>query len=53
MNFAETTRDKDWIWLFDSGRGMALRLPVIGGWCSWSTDDGRTWNALYQVEKAK
>ena len=53
FRFAETTRDKDWIRLFDSSRGMALRLPVVGGWCSWSTDDGKKWNALYQVEKAK
>ena len=32
---------------------MALRLPVGGGTCSWSTDDGKTWNALYHVDRAK
>jgi hypothetical protein len=32
---------------------MLLRLPVNGGICSWSTDDGKTWNALYRVDKAK
>jgi len=53
FRFAETTRDKDWIRLFDPGRGMALRLPIVAGWCSWSTDDGRNWNILYQVERAK
>jgi hypothetical protein len=51
--FAEAGRDKQWIRLFDSSRGMTLRLPLGGGACSWSTDDGKTWNALYRVEKAK
>ena len=46
-------RDKEWIRLFDSSRDMALRLPVGGGRCSWSTDEGKTWNALYRVDKAK
>ena len=53
FRFAETGRDKEWIRLFDSSRDMALRLPVGGGTCSWSTDDGKTWNALYRVDKAK
>ncbi len=53
FRFAETSRDKDWIRLFDSSRDMALRLPVGGGMCSWSEDDGKTWNALYHVDKAK
>ena len=53
FRFAETGRDKDWIRLFDAGRNMALRLPVGGGRCSWSTDGGKTWNALYHVDKAK
>ena len=53
FRFAEAGRDKEWIRLFDSSRGMALRLPVGGGWCSWSTDDGKTWNSLYRVDKAK
>ena len=53
FRFTETRRDKDWIRLFDSGRNMALRLPVGGGTCSWSTDDGKTWNALYRLDKAK
>jgi hypothetical protein len=50
---AEARRDKEWIHLFDASRGMDLGLPVDGGTCSWSTNDGKTWNALYQVEKAK
>jgi hypothetical protein len=53
FRFVEAGRDKLWIRLFDSSRGMALRLPVGGGMCSWSTDDGKTWNALYRVDKAK
>ena len=53
FRFVENGRDKDWIRLFDAGRKMVLRLPVGGGTCSWSTDDGKTWNALYQVDKAK
>jgi hypothetical protein len=53
FRFAETGRDKDWSRLFDSSRSMALRLPVDGGWCSWSTDEDKTWNALYRVDKAK
>jgi hypothetical protein len=53
FRFTETSRDKDWIRIFDSGRDMSLRLPVGGGTCSWSTDNGKTWNALYHVDKAK
>jgi len=30
-----------------------LLLPVGGGMCSWSTDDGKAWNAIYHVDKAK
>jgi len=53
FRFVEAGRDKRWIRLFDSSRNMTLRLPVGGGRCSWSTDDGKTWNALYHLEKAK
>ncbi|MGO9108575.1 MAG: hypothetical protein ACLP9L_05015 [Thermoguttaceae bacterium] len=53
FRFAETSRDKEWIRLFDSSRDIALRLPVDGGMCSWSEDAGKTWNALYRVDKAK
>jgi len=53
FRFAETSRDKDWIRLFDSSRSMVLCLPVGGGMCFWSTDDGTTWNALYRVDKAR
>lgn len=53
LRFAETGRDKNWIRLFDSSRNMTVRLPVGGGSCSWSTDDGKTWNALYHVDRAK
>ncbi|MFO0889417.1 MAG: hypothetical protein U0790_09790 [Isosphaeraceae bacterium] len=52
FRFTETGRDGRWIRLSDPGRGMSLRLPVAGGTCSWSTDGGRTWNALYRVRKA-
>lgn len=51
--FVEAGRDKQWIRLLDAGRGMTLRLPVDGGTCSWSTDDGKNWNALYRIDKAK
>jgi hypothetical protein len=51
--FAEAGRDRQWIRLFDAGRGMTLRLPVDGGTCSWSSDDGKNWNALYQITKAQ
>lgn len=50
FRFVEIRRDKQWIRLFDASRDMALRLPVGGGTCSWSTDDGKTWNALYHVD---
>lgn len=53
FRFAEAGRDRQWIRLFDASRGMALRLPVGGGTCAWSTDDGKTWNALYHVDKAQ
>jgi len=53
FRFVETGRDKQWIRLFDASRNMVLRLPVGGGTCSWSTDDGKTWNALYHVDKGK
>jgi hypothetical protein len=53
FRFTEVSRDKSWIRLLDSSRDMALRLPIGGGMCAWSTDDGKTWNALYRVEKAK
>jgi hypothetical protein len=52
-HFAETARDREWIHLFDAGRNMLLRLPVGGGTCAFSTDDGKTWNNLHHVEKAK
>jgi hypothetical protein len=53
FRFVESGRDTKWIRLFDSSRDMLLRLPVGGGTCSWSTDNGKTWNALYRVEEAK
>jgi hypothetical protein len=51
--FVEIGRDKDWIHLFDSSRNMVLRLPVGGGTCFWSTDDGKTWNAWLPVTKVQ
>jgi WD40 repeat protein len=53
FRFAETGRDKDRIRLFDSSRNMVLRLPVRGGICDWSTDDGKTWNAWLPVNKVQ
>lgn len=53
IHFVEKGRDKNWIQLFDASRNMALRLPIGGGMCSWSTDGGRTWNRLYQVVRIK
>jgi hypothetical protein len=51
--FVESERDSRWIRLRDSSRGMLLRLPMGGGTCSWSTDNGKTWNDLYHVDKAR
>ena len=51
FRFAETERSKDWIRLFDSSRNMVLCLPVRGGTCYWSTDDGKTWNASHHVDR--
>ena len=47
--FGEKSRDKTWIQLYDPGRNMNVRLPVGGGTCAWSADDGKTWHPLYQV----
>jgi hypothetical protein len=38
-------------WGFNNGLAEARRLPVDGRTCSWSTDEGKTWNALYHVDK--
>lgn len=51
--FSETGRDENWIQIFDVSRNMKLRLPVGSGICYWSIDDGKTWHALYQLDKAK
>jgi len=51
--FIEKSRDKTWILLYDRGRNMTLRLPVTGGTCAWSTDDGKTWHPLYRVSGAE
>jgi hypothetical protein len=53
LRFVETGRDREWITIFDASRDMKVRLHVGGGECSWSTDDGKTWNRIYHVEKAK
>ena len=52
LHFVEISRDGQWIRLFDPSRRMALRLPVGGGTCSWSTEEGKSWNGLYHVDKA-
>jgi hypothetical protein len=49
MRFVETRRGPDWIQLYDASRKMRLRLPVSGGMCSWSTDEGLTWHDLIRV----
>lgn len=51
LRFEETKRDQNWIQLFDSNRKMLLRLPVAGGMCAWSTDDGKTWHDFNHVSK--
>jgi len=51
FRFAEVSRDKDWIRLFDSSRNMSLRLPVPGGMAFASRDKGQTWKTLRKVEK--
>ncbi len=49
--FREKGRDETWVLLHDRGRNMTLRLPVAGGMCAWSTDDGTTWHPIYRVSR--
>ena len=51
--FIETTRNEEWIHLFDASRNGSLRLPVGGGTCTWSTDGGKNWINLYRVVRAE
>ena len=44
----ETTRDQDWIYLYDPARRISIRIPISGGLCYWSTD-GATWCELCHV----
>jgi len=53
LDFVESGRDKDGIRLFDSSRNMTVSLPVGGGMSQWSTDGGKTWNNLVQVDRAQ
>ena len=50
-SFEETRRTEADVFLNDPGRGISIRLPVNGGRCYFSTDDGKTWVPLYEVEK--
>lgn len=51
--FEETRRDKDHIFLLDGGRGYRIRLPVAGGICALSADNGKTWRPLYRIDPPK
>ena len=52
-SFEETRRDKEFIFLNDSGRGYAIRLPIGGGNSALSADSEKTWQTLYEVELKK
>jgi hypothetical protein len=47
--FEETNRDKTFITIVDSSRGISLRIPLTGGQSFFSNDQGKSWNPLYQV----
>ncbi len=50
-SFEETRRTTDEIYLKDARRGISIKLPVNGGRCFFSTNDGNTWVPLYDVTK--
>jgi hypothetical protein len=50
LSFKETTRDENWITLYDAGRRMSIRLPVKGGSSELSMDGGESWRGFYQVK---
>jgi hypothetical protein len=49
--FNETSRDATYIYTIDLNRNMQLKLPIAGGMCYWSVDNGVTWNGLYTLTK--
>ena len=49
--FAELKRDEKVIRLQDASRGITIELPVAGGQSRLSSDEGATWQVLYQVRK--
>jgi TPR repeat protein/tRNA A-37 threonylcarbamoyl transferase component Bud32 len=51
FSFVEIKRDGGTIVIKDPSRNMLLQLPTIGGMAKWSTDDGLSWNDLFEVRK--
>ncbi len=47
--FTETGRDQNWIRIRDASRNLEVALPIAGGMCQWSDDNGQKWNDLCQV----
>ena len=52
-SFEETRRDTEFIYLNDSSRGYAIRLPMAGGESALSGDGEKTWTTLYPVAQKK
>lgn len=53
LHFQEQKRDPAVIWLKDPSRNLLVQIPVQGGMAKWSTDEGRSWNELYEVRPEK
>ena len=53
LHFQEQKRDAAVIWLKDPSRNLLVQIPVQGGMSKWSTDEGRSWNELYEVRPEK
>jgi len=51
FRFVEVGRGNNWIFLLDSSRKILMRLPIRGGMCYRSTDNGKTWNASQYVDR--
>lgn len=49
FTFEEFRRDSASIFLYDTSRRFAVRLPVIGGCAAMSLDKGKTWHPFCQI----
>tara|TARA_R100000750_G_C2335507_1_gene91919 strand:+ start:288 stop:1241 length:954 start_codon:yes stop_codon:yes gene_type:complete len=49
FTFQESRRDAKYIYLYDNSRRFFIRIPISGGLSYFSTDDEKTWVALYEV----